>query len=127
MKKLREMLDEARGKPRKHPLQPKKSADEHDYGGEDSGEEPDQHIHVQLKKAEDIGTGEVKAGREGYKMKGGADVKFKAGKAFVHSHQAKAVNDALGKLKPAARNELHKHISQSHANFLAVHKIVTGK
>lgn len=127
MKTLKELLDEGRGRPRKNPPVAKKSDDdEHEYGGEDSGEEPDQHIHVQLKKAESIGSGEVKAGREGYKMKGGADVKFKSGSQFVHSHQAKAVNDALSKLKPEARNELHKHIAQSHSNFMAVHKMATA-
>jgi len=128
MKSLKELLDEARGRPRKNPpVAKKKDDDEHDYGGQDSGEEPDQHIHVQLKKAESIGTGEVKAGREGYKMKGGADVKFKSGTHFVHSHEAKAVNDALAKLKPADREKLHSHIAQSHENFKAVHKLATGK
>lgn len=121
-------LEEGRGRPRKNPPKPKAGEeDDHEYGGHDSGEEPDQHIHVQLKKAESIGSSEVKAGREGYKMKGGADVKFKSGTHFVKSEHAKAVNDALSKLKPESRNELHKHIAQSHENFMSVHKLVTSR
>jgi len=127
-------LDEGRGRPRKNPTDPKwskggkaKSSDdeEHEYGGQDSGKEPDQHIHVQLSKAKDAAHHEVK-GKEGFKTKGGADVKFDKGTHFVKSEHAKSVLDALSKVKPETRNELHAHIAKSHDNFMQVHKMVSG-
>lgn len=108
-------LDEARGRPRKNPA-PASSKDDHEYGGSDSGKEPDQHIHVQLSKASDMTDKE---------SKGGADVKFDNGSHFVHAGHAKKVLDALAKLKPADREKMHSHIQQSHANFQAVHKLVS--
>lgn len=113
MKEDVEQVDEARGRPRKNPV-----------AGEDSGPEPDQHIHVQLRKAADSASEEVK-GREGYKTKGGADVKFGNGTHFVHADHAKKVLSALEKLKPADREKMADHIKQSHANFQAVHKLVS--
>lgn len=107
-----EQVDEARGRPRKQPTEG------------DDGAEPDQHIHVQLKKAADASTEEVK-GRDGFKTKGGADVKFGSGSAFVHAQHAQKVLSALDKLKPADREKMHSHIQQSHANFMAVHKLVS--
>jgi len=43
----------------------------------------------------------------------------------VHSDHAKKVLSALDKLKPADREKMHAHIQQSHANFMAVHKLVS--
>ena len=133
-KQLMQQLEEGRGRPRKNPNDPKwqskKSSgndeEEHEYGGEDSGKEPDQHVHVQLSKASDAAHHEVK-GKEGFKTKGGADVKFDNGKThFVKSEHAKAVLHALSKVKPEARTQLHAHIAKSHDNFMAVHKMVSG-
>jgi len=133
-KTLMQDIDEGRGRPRKNPTDPKwskgktKSGDDedHDYGGSDSGKEPDQHVHVQLSKAADAKAHEVK-GKEGFKTKGGADVKFDNGKThFVKAEHAHAVLSALQKVKPEARSQLHNHIAQSHDNFMAVHKMVSG-
>lgn len=112
-KKLKEMiakpsqdeLDEGRGRPPKNPTE---------GGGDDK--EADQHIHVQLKKASDM---------SGPDTKNGADVKFDSGTHFVHADHAKKVVSALEKLKPADREKMQAHIKQSHANFQAVHKLVS--
>ena len=84
----------------------------------------DEHIHVQLKKAADNAK-HVVPGKEGVNTKGGADVKFSDGKHFVHAEHAKKVIHALEKLRPADRAKMHTHIQQSHANFQAVHKLVS--
>lgn len=86
--------------------------------------EPDHHIHVQLQKAADMKHDSVK-GKEGYTTKGGADVKFDNGKHFVSAEHAHKVITALNKLRPADRAKMHAHIQQSHANFQAVHKLVS--
>lgn len=119
-------LDEARGRPRKHPVatKPKGEDEEGDDYGPDKGPEPDQNIHQQLKRAADTRHEEVK-GKEGYKTKGGAHVTFANGeKHFVHAEHAQKVLSALDKLKPADRSKMHDHIYQSHSNFQAVHKLV---
>lgn len=105
---------EARGRPRKNPAP---------ASDNDDGKEPDQHIHVQLKGAADMAHDE-KADSSA-KTKGGADVKFDNGTHFVHADHAKKVLSALDKLKPADREKMHAHIAQSHANFQAVHKLVS--
>ncbi len=87
-------------------------------------DEADHHIHVQLQKAADMKPETVK-GKEGYETKGGAEVKFGDGKRFVHADHAHKVVTALNKLRPADRDKLHDHIQQSHANFMAVHKLVS--
>ena len=121
MKSLKSILDEARGRPRKNPA----PASKHDEFGPDNGVEADQHIHVQLKKASDAASHEVK-GKEGFKTKGGADIKFGNGKThFVKAEHASKVLGALDKLKPADREKIHNHISSSHDNFMAVHKMVS--
>ena len=120
MKTLKEIIMEGRGRPRKNPA-PAKAGDEY---GPDNGVEPDQHIHVQLRKAAGIGTEEVK-GKEGYKMKGGAEVKFGNGSHFVKAEHAKTVMHALEKLRPGDRDKLHAHIAASHDNFKAIHKLVS--
>jgi hypothetical protein len=104
VKEQSEVIDEARGRPRKNPA------------ADDDGKEPDQHIHVQLSKASDMTDSETK---------GGADVKFDNGSHFVHAAHAKKVLSALDKLKPSDREKMHSHIQQSHANFMAVHKLVS--
>jgi len=125
LKTLGQILDEGRGRPRKNPLPASKaSSDESDEHGEDNGKEADQHIHVQLKKASDTSHHEVK-GKEGFKTKGGADIKFDSGTHFVPAEHAKKVLSALDRLKPADREKMHAHIQQSHANFSAVHKLVS--
>ena len=121
MKSIKEILEEGRGRPRKNPLPASKENDEYGAG---NGKEPDQHIHVQLKTAADMSHHEVK-GKDGFKTKGGTDVKFEGGTHFVHSDHAKKVLSALDKLKPADREKMHAHIQQSHANFMAVHKLVS--
>jgi hypothetical protein len=88
-------------------------------------DEADHHIHVQLQKAADMKPETVK-GKEGYETKGGAEVKFGDGKRFVHADHAHKVVTALNKLRPADRDKLHDHIQQSHANFMAVHKLVAN-
>lgn len=120
-----EELEEGRGRPRKNPAPAKaKSDDEGEDYGPDKGPEPDQNIHQQLKRAADTEHHEVK-GKEGFKTKGGADVKFANGKThFVHAEHAKKVLSALDKLKPADRSKMHDHIYQSHENFQSVHKLV---
>lgn len=88
------------------------------------GDEPDDHIHVQLKKAADIMHEEV-AGKDGFKTLGGADVKFEAGTRFVYAVQAAVVVAALTKLKPAEREKIHGHIQKSFANFKAIHRLIS--
>lgn len=107
IKEAMDKLDEARGRPRKNPVA---------AGGDDDGKEPDQHIHVQLKKAADMGE---------HGTQGGSDIKFDNGSHFVKGDHAKKVLSALEKLKPADREKMHAHIQQSHANFQAVHKLVS--
>lgn len=114
---LKDIIDEARGRPRKNPAAApaKKSGDdeEEDYGP-DSGPEADQHIQNQLKRAHDA--------RD---MKGGADVKFENGqKHFIKSEHAHKVLTALEKLKPADRAEAASHVYKSHENFKAVHAML---
>lgn len=94
-------IDEARGRPRKNPLP----------AGEDQGEEPDHNIVMHLKKSVDTD--------------GSHDVKFGDGKSHkVPSHVAKNVLGAMGKLKPADRLEIQKHIGQSHSNLMQVHGMI---
>lgn len=111
MKSFKEVVNEARGRT---------GAD----SAEDDGKEPDQHIHVQMKTAADMAHDEVK-GKDGFKTKGGADIKFENGTHFVPAGHAKTVLAALDKLKPPDREKMHAHIQQSHANFQAVHKLVS--
>lgn len=119
-------LEEGRGRPRKNPAPAKaKGEDEGEDYGPDRGPEPDQNIHQQLKRAADAAHHEVK-GKEGFKTKGGAHVKFSNGEShFVHAEHAKKVLSALDKLKPADRSKMHDHIYASHSNFQAVHKLVS--
>lgn len=118
---LKDIIDEARGRPRKNPIAApaKKSGDDEgeDYGP-DSGPEADQHIQNQLKRAHDAR--DVEGG-----MKGGADVKFENGKKhFIKSEHAHKVLTALEKLKPADRAEAASHVYKSHENFQAVHSML---
>jgi len=124
-------IEEGRGRPRKNPEDPKwkkmetkpaaKSDDdeEEDHGPARPGSphlatEPDKHIAVQLKVAQDM-----------HDEKGGADVKFANGKThFVKHDVAGKVLGALDKLKPADRAKVHDHIAQSHENLMAVHKVL---
>lgn len=113
-KKMKEDLDleEGRGRPRKNPLPAKKKADddEDDYGP-DTGPEPDQNIVNHLKKSVDTG--------------GTHDVKFGDGSSHkVPSHVAHKVLGAMGKLKPADRLEIQKHINASHKNLMDVHRMI---
>jgi hypothetical protein len=117
-KSLNDILDEARGRPRKNPVAaPAKKAgeeDDHEDYGPDTGPEADQHIQNQLKRAHDA--------RD---MKGGADVKFENGqKHFIKSEHAHKVLTALEKLKPADRAEAASHVYKSHENFKAVHSML---
>lgn len=115
---LNDILDEARGRPRKNPIAApaKKSGDddeEEDYGP-DTGPEADQHIQNQLKRAHDA-----------QDLKGGADVKFENGKKhFIKSEHAHKVLTALERLKPADRAEAASHVYKSHENFQAVHSML---
>lgn len=95
-----EQVDEARGRPRKNPS-PESSSDD----------EADQNIVMHLKKSVDTG--------------GNHDVKF-ADKSThkVPGHVATAVLGAMGKLKPADRLEVQKHIHQSHSNLMQVHGMI---
>lgn len=95
-----EQVDEARGRPRKNPS-PEGSSDD----------EADQNIVMHLKKSVDTG--------------GNHDVKF-ADKSThkVPGHVATAVLGAMGKLKPADRLEVQKHIHQSHSNLMQVHGMI---
>lgn len=118
---LKDIIDEARGRPRKNPIAaPTKKSDDdegEDYGP-DSGPEADQHIQNQLKRAHDAR--DVEGG-----MKGGADVKFENGKKhFIKSEHAHKVLTALEKLKPADRAEAASHVYKSHENFQAVHSML---
>ena len=92
-------IDEARGRPRKNPT------------GAATEDEPDQNIVMHLKKSVDTG--------------GNHDVKF-ADKSThkVPSHVASNVLHAMGKLKPADRLEIQKHIGQSHSNLMQVHGMI---
>ena len=113
-KKMKEEveLDEARGRPRKHPVAPKKGGDddEDDYGP-DTGPEPDQNIVNHLKKAVDTG--------------GTHEVKFADNSSHkVPAHVAHKVLGAMGKLKPSDRLEIQKHIGQSHKNLMDVHRMI---
>lgn len=93
-------LDEARGRPRKNPSPEASSEDE-----------ADQNIVMHLKKSVDTG--------------GNHDVKF-ADKTThkVPHHVATSVLGAMGKLKPADRLEVQKHIQQSHKNLMQVHGMI---
>lgn len=114
-KKMKEEveLDEGRGRPRKNPMPAKKKSeddDEDDYGP-DTGPEPDQNIVNHLKKSVDTG--------------GTHDVKFGDGSSHkVPSHVAHKVLGAMGKLKPADRLEIQKHVSASHKNLMDVHRMI---
>jgi hypothetical protein len=106
-------LDEARGRPRKNPPKPaaRKDDDEDDEYGPDTGPEPDQNIVNHLKKSVDTG--------------GNHDVKFADGSTHkVPSHVAHKVLGAMGKLKPADRVEIQKHIHASHKNLMDVHRMI---
>lgn len=93
-------LDEARGRPRKNPSP--------EAGSE---EEADQNIVMHLKKSVDTG--------------GNHDVKFADKSTHKVPHKvASAVLGAMGKLKPADRLEVQKHIHQSHANLMQVHGMI---
>ena len=93
-------LDEARGRPRKNPV-----------AGAETEDEPDQNIVMHLKKSRDTG--------------GNHDVKF-ADKTThkVPAHVATNVLSAMGKLKPADRLEVQKHIQQNHKNLMQVHGMI---
>jgi hypothetical protein len=102
-------LDEGRGRPRKNP--PKPASDDEDDYGPDTGPEPDQNIVQHLKKSVDT--------------KGTHDVKFADGSLHkVPHHVASTVLGAMGKLKPADRLEVQKHIHQSHKNLMDVHRMI---
>ena len=93
-------LDEARGRPRKNPSPEASSEDE-----------ADNNIVMHLKKSLDTN--------------GNHDVKF-ADKTThkVPHHVAHHVLTAMGKLKPADRLEVQKHIQQSHKNLMQVHGMI---
>ena len=112
---LNDIIEMARGRPRKNPLPAKKSSEEgEDDYGPDTGPEADQNIHMQLKRAHDAKD-----------LKGGADVKFENGnKHFIKSEHAHKVLTALEKLKPADRSTAASHIYKSHDNFQAVHSML---
>lgn len=105
---LAAILDEARGRPSK-----KASEDEdEDDEGPDTGPEADQNIMVHLRKSTDT--------------EGNHDVKFSDGSSHkVPAHVAHKVLGAMEKLKPADRAKIQSHIQQSHANLMAVHKMVS--
>lgn len=105
-------LEEGRGRPRKNPAPAKAKSDEDDDDyGPDTGPEPDQNIVNHLKKSVDTG--------------GTHDVKFGDGSSHkVPSHVAHKVLGAMGKLKPADRLEIQKHIGQSHKNLMDVHRMI---
>jgi len=131
IKSLRD-ITEGRGRPRKNPDDPKwkkmeakPAASSDDGEEEDSGParpgsphlatEPDKHISVQLKVAQDM-----------HDEKGGADVKFANGKThFVKHDVASKVLSGLEKLKPGDRADDHDHIAQSHENLMQVHKVLS--
>jgi hypothetical protein len=102
MKEEVEDVEEARGRPRKTPK----------VGGEgESDSEPDQNIVNHLKKSIDT--------------KGNHDVRFDDKSTHkVPGHVAHKVLTAMGKLKPADRLEVQKHIQQSHKNLMDVHGMV---
>ena len=114
---LTAILDEARGRPRKDAgaAAPSKKAsedDEEDDDGPDTGPEADQNIMVHLRKSTDT--------------EGNHDVKFSDGSSHkVPAHVAHKVLGAMEKLKPADRAKIQSHIQQSHANLMAVHKMVS--
>lgn len=106
---LSAILDEARGRPSK-----KASEDDEDEADEspDTGPEADQNIMVHLRKSTDTD--------------GNHDVKFSDGSSHkVPAHVAHKVLGAMEKLKPADRAKIQSHIQQSHANLMAVHKMVS--
>lgn len=106
-------LEEGRGRPRKNPAPAKAKSDEDDDDdyGPDSGPEPDQNIVNHLKKSVDTG--------------GTHEVKFGDGSSHkVPSHVAHKVLGAMGKLKPADRLEIQKHIHASHKNLMDVHRMI---
>lgn len=112
-KKMKEEteLEEGRGRPRKSPAPAKKSSEDDDEYGPDTGPEPDQNIVNHLKKAVDTS--------------GTHDVKFADGSSHkVPSHVAHKVLGAMGKLKPADRLEIQKHIGASHKNLMDVHRMI---
>lgn len=113
-RKVKEDLDEARGRPRKNPMPAKRKSDDDDEDDEyekDSGPEPDQNIVNHLKKSVDTA--------------GTHDVKFADGSSHkVPSHVAHKVLGAMGKLKPADRLEIQKHINASHKNLMDVHRMI---
>ena len=96
-----EQVDEARGRPRKNPV-----AD-----GGSSEDEADQNIVMHLKKSVDTA--------------GNHDVKFADKSTHKVAHKvASDVLGAMGKLKPADRLEVQKHIQQSHKNLMQVHGMI---
>lgn len=112
-KKMKEEVDleEGRGRPRKNPVAAKKKDDDEDDYGPDTGPEPDQNIVNHLKKSVDTS--------------GTHDVKFADGSTHkVPSHVAHKVLGAMGKLKPADRLEIQKHINASHKNLMDVHRMI---
>jgi hypothetical protein len=120
---LSNILDEARGRPRKNPVAaPTKKSDSEDHEDDEgpvhadaSGDGGDTHIQNQLKRAHDA--------RD---LKGGADVKFGNGKThFIKSEHAHKVLTALEKIpKPSDRADAAAHVYGSHDNFKAVHSML---
>lgn len=105
---LAAILDEARGRPSKKASEEEDEDDE----GPDTGPEADQNIMVHLRKSTDTD--------------GNHDVKFSDGSSHkVPAGVAHKVLGAMEKLKPADRAKIQSHIQQSHANLMAVHKMVS--
>ena len=94
--------------------------DDEDYSkhhklDDDSGVEADQHIHVQLKKA-------IDSTMKPY------EVTFKDGKKHtVSSPVAKTIVNAVDKLKPEHRKDVHDELHKSYDSLMGVHKMIAGK
>jgi hypothetical protein len=94
--------------------------DDEDYSkhhklDDDSGVEADQHIHVQLKKA-------IDSTMKPY------EVTFKDGKKHtVSSPVAKTLVNAVDKLKPEHRKDVHDELHKSYDSLMGVHKMIVGK
>lgn len=90
-------------------------SENNDNDGQKDNVDPDQHIHMQLKKA-------IDSTAKPY------EVTFKNGKKHaVSSKVASTIMGAIEKLKPEHRKAIHDELHKSYDSLLAVHKAIVSQ